>query len=119
MNKRDPVYGCRKDEDMYIAILQTQLDIFWAWEPSTMAGNLSRLRRDYIDATTVFSLGDRVLPYLSSHEVMDRVGMIATILMLSASLRKGDYCEQVQPDTARKTSAWYGNAHNTRVGNCM
>ena len=42
--------------------------------------------------------------------------MVAAILTLSASLRKGDYCEQVQPDTARKTSAWYGNAHDAGVG---
>ena len=81
-----------------------------------MASNLSRLRRDYIDATTVFSLGDRLLPYLPSYKVVDRVGMIPAILALSASLRKGDNCEQVQPDTTRKIPAWDGNAHNAGVG---
>ena len=105
MNKQDPVYGCRKDEDTYIVIRRAQLDIFWDREPSTVASNLSRLRRDYIDTTTVFSLGDRVLPYLPSHEVVDRVGMVPSILPLSALLRKRDYCKNVAPDTVRKTSA--------------
>lgn len=116
MNKRDPVLGFKKDEDTHIAIRRAQLDVFWAREPSTVLGNLSRMRRDYIDATAVFSLGDNVLPYLPNHEVVDRVGMVAAILTLSASLRKGIYCKHVQPDTARKTSAWYGNAHDAGAG---
>ena len=116
MNKRDPVYSYKKDEDKYIAILRAQLDVFWAREPSTVASYLSRLRRDYIDATVVFSLGDRVVTYLSSHAVVNRVGMILAILTLPASLRKGDYFEHVQPDTARKTSTWYGNAHDAGAG---
>ena len=57
-----------------------------------MASNLSRLRIDYIDATTKLSLGDRVLLYLPSHKVVDIIGIIPAILVLSASLRKGDYC---------------------------
>ena len=56
MNKRDPVYGCKKDEDTFIAIRRTQLDVFWAREPSTVASNFSRLRREYFDATIVFIL---------------------------------------------------------------
>ena len=70
-----------------------------------MASNISRLRRDYIDTTAVFSFGNNVLPYLLIHEMVDRVGMVDAIPTLSASLRKGDCCEFVQPDTTRKTSA--------------
>ena len=77
MNKPDPVYGCKKDEDTYIVMRRAQLDVFWAREPSTVASNLSRLMRYYIDATTVFSLGYIVFPCLPSHKVVDRVGMIA------------------------------------------
>ena len=70
-----------------------------------MASNLSRLRQDYIDSTTMFNLGERMLPYLSSYKVEDRVGIIPGVIMLAASLRPGDYWKNVQPDTARKTSA--------------
>ena len=62
MNKRDPVEGCRKDKDTFIGIRWAQLDIFWSREPTTVMTNLSRLRRDYIDSTTMFNMGDRVLP---------------------------------------------------------
>ena len=102
MNKQDPVYGCKKNEDTYIVLLQAQLDVLLAREPSTVTSNLSRLRRDYIDTTTVFSLGDNVIPYMPSHEVMDRVGMVAAILVLAALLRKGDYYEHVQPGYREK-----------------
>ena len=61
INKRDLIYGCKKDEDMYIAIRRAQLDVFWAQEPSTVANNCSCLRRDYLDSTTMFSLGEDVL----------------------------------------------------------
>ena len=64
MNKQDPVYSYKKDKDMCFAIRRAQLDVFWAREPSTMASSSSRLRRDCIDATTLFVLGDRFLPYL-------------------------------------------------------
>ena len=81
-----------------------------------MLNNLSRLRRDYIDATAVFSLGNNILPYLPNHEVVDQAGMVAAILTLSASLRKGIYYEHIQPDTAGKTSAWYGNTYDAGAG---
>ena len=42
--------------------------------------------------------------------------MVAAILKLSASLRKGIYCEHVEPDTARKTLAWYGNTYDAGAG---
>ena len=38
--------------------------------------------------------------------------MVPAIMMLGASLRQGDYCRNVQFDTVRKTSFWYGNAHD-------
>ena len=81
-----------------------------------MTSNLSRLRRDYTDSTIMFNLGERVLLYLSSHKVEDRVGIIPGVMMLGASLRPEDYCKNVHPDTTRKTPAWYGNAHDMGTG---
>ena len=69
-----------------------------------MASNLGQLRRDYLDSTTIFSLGEKILPYLPSHEVVDRVGMVSAIMTLGVSLRPGDYCQNVQFDTACKAS---------------
>ena len=104
MNKQDPVYNCKKDEDTFIALCRAQLDVLWARESSTVVSNLSRLRQDYIDLTTMFNPGKRVLPYLMSHTVEDRVEIVPAVMMLAAFLRPGDYCKNVQPDTSRKTS---------------
>ena len=112
MNKQDPVYDCKKDEDTFIALCRAQLDVLWARESFIVASNLSRLRQDYIDSTTMFTLGNRVLHYLPSHTVEDMVGIVPAVMTLVASLRPGDYCKNAQPGTARKTSAWHGNAHN-------
>ena len=46
-----------------------------------MGSNLSRLRRDYIDSTTMFNLGKRVLPYLPSHTVEDMVGIVHAVFV--------------------------------------
>ena len=73
MNRRDPVFGGKRDEDTLVAIRRAQLDIFWAQEPSTVASNFSRLRRDYLDFIMVFSLREEVLPYLPSPEVVDSI----------------------------------------------
>ena len=70
-------------------------------EPSTVARNFSRLKRDCLDSTTIFSLGKDVLPYHPSKKIVDRVGLIPVIMY-----------RNVQVETARKTSAWYGNAHD-------
>ena len=53
-----------------------------------------------------------MLPYLLSLVVVVRGGIIPAIMTLGASLRQGSYCWNVQVETARKTSAWYGNAHD-------
>ena len=88
-----------------MAIRRAQFDVFWAQEPSVVASNFSRLRRDYPDSITMFSLREDVLPYLLSPKVVERVGMIPAMMNLGASLRQGDYCRNVKVELARKTSA--------------
>ena len=51
-----------------------------------MSGNLSRLRRDYLDVVEQYSIRDALLPYFPVHEVRDRAGMAAAITMASSDL---------------------------------
>ena len=41
VNKRDPVWGNKKYEDTLMAIMRAILDACWAYEPSTVRGDLS------------------------------------------------------------------------------
>ena len=68
--------------------------------------------RDYLYSTTMFSLGEKILLYLPSPDVVGRVEMIPALMALGASFRQEDYCRNVQWNTASKTSAWYVNAHD-------
>ena len=47
-----------------------------------MASNFSFLRWDYLDSTTMPSLGKDILPYLSGPIVVDRVRMIPDVVTL-------------------------------------
>ena len=82
MNKRDPVLGSKREKDTFVAIKRAQLDVFWARESSTVASNLSCLRRDCPDSTTMYSLGEEILQYLPDHAIIVMVGMIPVIMML-------------------------------------
>ena len=88
INKRDPVLGSKRDEDTFVAIRRPQLDVFWARGSSNVTSNLSRMRRDYLESTTMFSLGDEIILYLSNRVLVDRVGMVPVIMTLGASLRQ-------------------------------
>ena len=95
MNGRDPVWRDLKDLDTLEAIRRAQLDVFWAREEATVRGNLSRLRRDYLDVTGQYNVGDSLLPYFPGYTLKDRVGMGAAVAMLSVSLRPGKYCQNI------------------------
>ena len=71
-----------------------------------MVSNFSHFKRDYLDSTIMSSLGKDVLSYLSNPAVVDRVEMIPAVMTLRASLRHGEYFQNVQVETARKTSVW-------------
>ena len=60
----------------------------------------------------MFSLGEDMLPYLPIPTVVNRVRMTLVIIALGASMRPGDYCQNVQVDIVHKTTSWYDNAHN-------
>ena len=73
LNFCDPVGSILKDVMTLVAIRRANLDAMWAREPGTVRGNLTRLRRDYSDASALYSIKDP-LPYLPTDKVGDRVG---------------------------------------------
>ena len=113
MNKRDPVWESSKDMATMEVIRRVLLDVFWAREPSTVSGNLSRLRRDYLDVVDQYNIGDSLQPYFPVHEVRDRAGMGAAIAMTSASLREGNYCKNLGFPSTRKSRTWLKHMFNS------
>jgi hypothetical protein len=93
-----------------------QLDVFWAREPGTVKGNLGRMRRDYLDVTGRYSVGDQLLPYFPTHTLEDRSGMSAAITMLTSYLQAGLYGANIQWATARKSRTWLRNMANLAAG---
>ena len=103
MKRRDPVWRSAKDMDTIEAIRRVILNVFWAREEGNVSGNLSRMRRDYLNVWAMYNIGDQLLPYFPTHDLRERVGMSAAITMLTSSLRQGDYGPKIQWTTARKT----------------
>ena len=52
--------------ETFESIRRVQLDVFWAREKSTVSGNLSLMRRDYMDAKFQYSIGDALMPLSTS-----------------------------------------------------
>ena len=110
LNFRDPVGSIPKDVTTLVAIRRANLDAMWARELETVKGNLRRVRRDYTDAVTLYSMVDP-LPYLPMHKVGYRVGYKPALMTLAALLHPGNYTKNFQFSSTRKTSSWYGNVH--------
>jgi hypothetical protein len=104
--------GIHNDHFTLVAIRRVLLDVMWAREPDTVAGNWARAKRgDYITAVNHLSLRtELLLPVLGNPTVTDMVGMGVAILTVVTSLRAGINSSNIQYDTMRKTPAWYGNA---------
>ena len=108
---RDPVLGDHNDHFTLVAIRRVLLDVMWAREPDTVAGNWARARRDYLTAVNHLSLRtESLLPVLGNPTRTDRLGMGVAILTVVMSLRAGLNLTNIQYDTMRKTQTWYGNA---------
>jgi hypothetical protein len=106
----DPVLGNHKDHFTLVAIRRVLIDVMWAREPDTVAGNWARSKRDYDMATNHLSLRTQsLLPLLGNPKVEDRLGMGVAILTVVTSLRAGVNSANIQYDTMRKTPTWYGN----------
>jgi hypothetical protein len=105
------VLGDHNDHFTLIAIRRVLLDVMWAREPDTVAGNWGRARQDYLTAISHLSLRtESLLPLLGNPVMTDRLGMGVAILTVVTSLRAGVHSAIIQYDTMRKTQTWYGNA---------
>jgi len=106
---RDPEFGNRKDLFTLTAIRRVSLDVMWAREPGTVAGNWARARADYTMVCNHLSLeAGTLLPRLGNPKLEDRVGMAVALAGRNSS--------SIQVDTMRRTQTWYGNAHDVGSG---
>ena len=112
--QRDPRPEVPQDLLTLVCIRRAILDALWAREPSTVAGNLSRLRRDYREARDTTSMVD-LLPAMGNPKVEDRVGMKVAVMSLLASLRDGNNTKNIQWDTVRRTQTWYKSVYDAGV----
>ena len=86
----DPVLGDHNDHFTLVAICRVLLDVMWAREPDTVAGNWARAKRNYITAVNHLSLRtESLLPVLRNPTMTLRVGMGVAILTVVTSLRAG------------------------------
>jgi hypothetical protein len=110
---QDPVLGNHNDHFMLVSIQRVLIDVMWAREPDTVAGNWARSKRDYVTAMNHLSLRTQsLLPTLGNPKVEDRLGMGVAILTVVTSLRAGVNSTIIQYNTMRKTLTWYGNGFN-------
>jgi len=109
VNKRDPMPGDAKDEEVLEYIRRANLDAFWARESSTVKKNLGILIR----AEQCFNrlAIPSATPNLGPFPLEDTFGMKAAIAVLDKSLDKGVYERFVQWETFRKTRSAITNAH--------
>ena len=110
VNGRDPVIGSVKDAQTLGTMRRACLDAINAREANTTTSNFNQLRRDYADSMDRLSLHNP-LPYLPRHDVGDVVGMQQACMVLTASLRTGNYASKVQVETVRKTVSGLSNAY--------
>ena len=110
LNGRDPLPGLAKDSYTLLAIRRANLDACWSRETSTVAGNLSRLIKDYTSSMNAYSMRCP-LPPLGNPKLEDRVGMSVALMLLEASKRVGRYAPNLQYDSARKTLSVMHNAY--------
>ncbi len=99
---RDPVLGDHNDHFTLVAICRVLLNVMWAREPDTVAGNWARARRDYLTAVNHLSLRtESLLPVLGNPTRTDRLGMGVAILTVVTLLRAGLNSTNIQYNTMR------------------
>ena len=101
---RDPEFGNHKDLFTLTTIRRVSLDVMWAREPGTVAGNWARARADYSMVSNHLSLeAGTLLPCLGNPKLEDRVGMVVALAMVCTSLWAGRKSSNIQVDTMRRT----------------
>ena len=109
VNGRDVVWESPKDTRTLRYIRRALLDVMWSRTKETVKNTFNRMRKDCAEAAEALSVG-RIFPKMGNPEVEDKVGMGIALVLLHASLRKGNYTNHLQFDTTRKTASWAWHA---------
>ena len=88
--------------------------IFWSHDQPTVAKNLSQLNR--ILKTERWFEFDSVTPLLGPFPVEDSLGIITAVVILDCSLDPGEYVENVQCATFRRSISIITNLSQASVG---
>jgi hypothetical protein len=105
--KRDPVDGSQGDDFVLESIRRANLDALWAREPSTVAGNVRKVRRA-LDLSAAHDMPPP-FPPLGPFPVEDVLGYGAALVMLWDSLDQGQYADYKQFSTIRKLKSAISN----------
>lgn len=109
VNERDVVWESPKDRRTLRYIRRVLLDVMWSRTRDTVKNTFGRMRKDCAEATKALAIG-HIFPRMGNPEVDDKVGMGIALVLLHASLRKGNYAKHLQFDTTRKTASWAWHA---------
>ena len=100
---------------MLLCICRVNLDVFWSRATKTVKANLNRIILDSKAADRLFWMNN-YLPQLGWPTLEDRVGILAVIITLNASLHPGKYAGHHQSDLVRKTPTWFRAIHMSGAG---
>jgi hypothetical protein len=111
INRRYPVATCQKDKFLLVLIRVASIDVFWSVEPSTVATNLSQVRR--MEAIGEVCGMDFMSPPLGPFPIDDTFGMKAACVLFQRSLDPGKTERFIQFSTARKIRSAYSNVYHS------
>jgi len=100
-----------QDQFLLKSIRRAQLDAFWATEPTTVAKNLSELKRGWTIAAALGCKHGMFRP-MGPYPVEDTFGLGPAVVMLQLSLRAGLNDKHVQYNTIRKFRGAYLNVYH-------
>jgi hypothetical protein len=100
-----------KDKLAMDCIRQANLDAIWAWEPSTIAGNLGQAKKlEFFGDSLGFS---HVVPEMGPFPLKDTFGMKVACCTLLKSLEKGRWEATAQYATTRRLRSPYSNFYHS------
>ena len=97
------------DQRVLGLLRRANLDLFWSRETSTIAGNMSKVKKviDLWKERNNYSLLLAITPWGET----DELGMSTAITMLEHSLEKGRLADYIQFDSCRKIRSTLSNIY--------
>jgi hypothetical protein len=109
IQKREPIFGHRKDILLLKCICRALLDAFWAREPSTVRANLRGAKRLEEIGDTLGMRAEEIGDTLGMRADEDTFGMTLAVCILIRYLDPGKTEEFIQFSTARGLISVYSN----------